>query len=63
MLKIVDNDKKFFEKVKNNKKKEIKKEYFYGIELNGKLYIIVIINMILRGDGKLNFEKGDMFYL
>ncbi|WP_235676702.1 MULTISPECIES: HsdM family class I SAM-dependent methyltransferase [Bacillus cereus group] len=63
MLKIVDNDKKLSEKAKNNKKKEIKKEHLYGIELNGKLYTIATTNMILRGDGKSNLEKGDMFHL
>ncbi|MFI9226300.1 class I SAM-dependent DNA methyltransferase [Peribacillus frigoritolerans] len=63
MLKLVDSDKRLSEKAKIAKKKEIKKEHLYGVELNGKLYTIATTNMILRGDGKSNLEKGDMFHL
>ncbi|WP_405168938.1 class I SAM-dependent DNA methyltransferase [Paenibacillus sp. FSL H3-0286] len=44
-------------------KQEIKQNHLYGIELQGKLFTIATTNMILRGDGKSNLIKGDMFHV
>lgn len=44
-------------------KTDIKQNHLYGIELQGKLFTIATTSMILRGDGKSNLIKGDMFHI
>lgn len=45
------------------KKKQIKKEQLHGIELQQKLFTIATTNMILRGDGKSNLRRDDVFHV
>lgn len=49
-----------------NKEEEInsvKKNQLYGIELQQKLFTIATTNMILRGDGKSNLRRDDLFHV
>ncbi|WP_232194128.1 class I SAM-dependent DNA methyltransferase [Mammaliicoccus sciuri] len=46
-----------------NKKDEIKQEQIHGIELQQKLFTIATTNMILRGDGKSNLKRDDIFHV
>ncbi|MEB8094100.1 SAM-dependent methyltransferase [Staphylococcus caprae] len=46
-----------------NKKAEIKQEQLHGIELQQKLFTIATTNMILRGDGKSNLKRDDIFHV
>lgn len=46
-----------------NKKVEIKQEQLHGIELQQKLFTIATTNMILRGDGKSNLKRDDIFHV
>lgn len=46
-----------------NKKDEIKQEQLHGIELQQKLFTIATTNMILRGDGKSNLKRDDIFHV
>ena len=41
--------------------KKIKKEQLLGIELNAKMFTLASTNMILRGDGSSNIQKGNSF--
>lgn len=45
------------------KLEEIRKERLYGVELQDKLFAIGTSNMILRGDGKANFQRHNFFDL
>ncbi|MGP1438457.1 MAG: HsdM family class I SAM-dependent methyltransferase [Treponema sp.] len=40
---------------------EIKKKRLLGIELNAEMYVLAATNMILRGDGSSNIQKGNSF--
>lgn len=40
---------------------KIKKEQLLGVELNAEMYTLAATNMILRGDGSSNIEKGSAF--
>jgi len=50
MLKQVDNE---------SKKREIRRNQLYGIELQDYMFTIATTNMILRGDGKSNLKNED----
>ncbi len=40
---------------------EIKKKRLLGVELNAEMYTLAATNMILRGDGSSNIQKGNTF--
>ena len=40
---------------------KIKKEQLLGVELNAEMYTLATTNMILRGDGSSNIQKGNTF--
>lgn len=40
---------------------KVKKEQLLGVELNAEMYTLATTNMILRGDGSSNIEKGSAF--
>lgn len=44
-----------------NKLEEIKKFQLHGVELQEKLFAVGTTNMILRGDGKANFQRNSIF--
>lgn len=44
-------------------KERIKKDQLHGIEIQDKLFSIGTTNMILRGDGKANFQRHNFFDL
>lgn len=46
-----------------DKKNHIKQEQLHGIELQQKLFTIATTNMILRGDGKSNLKRDDIFHV
>ncbi|MEB7365390.1 HsdM family class I SAM-dependent methyltransferase [Staphylococcus borealis] len=46
-----------------SKKAHIKQEQLHGIELQQKLFTIATTNMILRGDGKSNLKRDDIFHV
>lgn len=46
-----------------NRLEAIKKEQLHGVELQDKLFAIGTTNMILRGDGKANFQRHSIFEL
>ena len=41
--------------------REIKAERLLGVELNAEMYTLAATNMILRGDGSSNIQKGNTF--
>ncbi|QZE12563.1 class I SAM-dependent DNA methyltransferase [Mycoplasma sp. Ms02] len=45
----------------NQKIQEIKKKQLLGVELNAEMYTLAATNMILRGDGQSNIQKGNTF--
>ncbi|WP_205728494.1 HsdM family class I SAM-dependent methyltransferase [Bacillus wiedmannii] len=45
----------------NEKIKEIKEQQLLGVELNAKMFTLASTNMILRGDGSSNIQKGSSF--
>lgn len=45
------------------KREEIREHRLFGIELQDKLFAIGTTNMILRGDGKANFQRHNFFDL
>lgn len=47
----------------DKKIKNIKKNQLLGVELNAEMYTLAATNMILRGDGSSNIQKGDAFNL
>lgn len=55
MIRQVEND--------NDKVSDIKQNKLHGIELQQKLFTIATTNMILRGDGKSNLRRDDMFHI
>ncbi|MCE4963022.1 HsdM family class I SAM-dependent methyltransferase [Staphylococcus haemolyticus] len=55
---------KMLEKTKDgDKRNHIKQEQLHGIELQQKLFTIATTNMILRGDGKSNLKRDDIFHV
>ena len=62
-LMIEDAEKDFGKKTTRAKEKieNIKKKQLLGIELNAKMYTLASTNMILRGDGSSNIQKGSSF--
>lgn len=44
-----------------NKIEEIKKSQLLGVELNAEMFTLAATNMILRGDGSSNIQKGNSF--
>lgn len=47
--------------VAENKIKEIKEKQLLGVELNAEMFTLAATNMILRGDGSSNIQKGNTF--
>ncbi|MCT7469374.1 SAM-dependent methyltransferase [Aliarcobacter cryaerophilus] len=45
----------------NEKIENIKKEQLLGVELNAEMFTLAATNMILRGDGSSNIQKGNTF--
>ena len=45
----------------NNKIQEIKQNQLLGVELNAEMFTLAATNMILRGDGSSNIQKGNTF--
>lgn len=45
----------------NDKIAEIKRDQLLGVELNAEMYTLAATNMILRGDGSSNIQKGNTF--
>ena len=45
----------------NEKITEIKRNQLLGVELNAEMYTLAATNMILRGDGSSNIQKGNTF--
>ena len=45
----------------NEKIAEIKRNQLLGVELNAEMYTLAATNMILRGDGSSNIQKGNTF--
>ena len=45
----------------NEQIENIKKNQLLGVELNAEMYTLAATNMILRGDGSSNIEKGSAF--
>ena len=45
----------------NKKVKEIKERQLLGVELNAEMFTLAGTNMILRGDGSSNIQKGNTF--
>lgn len=45
----------------NTKIDELKKEQLLGVELNAEMFTLAATNMILRGDGSSNIQKGNTF--
>lgn len=46
-----------------DKEERIKQDQLHGIELQQKLFSIATTNMILRGDGKSNLKRDDVFHV
>ncbi|HHW6502801.1 TPA: HsdM family class I SAM-dependent methyltransferase [Staphylococcus aureus] len=49
--------------VNEDKIEDIKKNKLHGVELQQKLFTIATTNMILRGDGKSNLRRDDIFHV
>lgn len=45
----------------NEKIREIKERQLLGVELNAEMFTLAATNMILRGDGSSNIQKGNTF--
>ena len=62
-LMIEDSEIEFGKKTTacENKIKVIKKNQLMGIELNAEMFTLAATNMILRGDGSSNIQKGNAF--
>ncbi|MDR0969938.1 MAG: SAM-dependent methyltransferase [Lentimicrobiaceae bacterium] len=62
-LMISDTETKFGKKTTqaNQKIEQIKKKQLLGVELNAEMYTLAATNMILRGDGSANIQKGNTF--
>lgn len=51
------------QKTDESKQAQIKQKQLHGIELQQKLFTIATTNMILRGDGKSNLKRDDIFHV
>lgn len=62
-LMIQDAEKEFGKKTTRAEEKieHIKKNQLLGVELNAKMFTLASTNMILRGDGSSNIQKGSSF--
>ena len=62
-LMIEDAEKTFGKKTTSakNKIEDIKKHQLLGVELNAEMFTLAATNMILRGDGSSNIQKGNTF--
>ncbi|MTV20862.1 HsdM family class I SAM-dependent methyltransferase [Staphylococcus delphini] len=60
---IAAMNKMLHQTVDEDKRTHIKQEQLYGIELQQKLFTIATTNMILRGDGKSNLKRDDIFHV
>ena len=62
-LMIMDAEREYGRKTTRAEEKieNIKKRQLLGIELNAKMYTLASTNMILRGDGSSNIQKGSSF--
>lgn len=62
-LMIQDAETEFGKKTTRAKEKieHIKKNQLLGVELNAKMFTLASTNMILRGDGSSNIQKGSSF--
>lgn len=62
-LMIESANNKYAKDAKRAKEKieEIKQKRLLGVELNAEMYTLAATNMILRGDGASNIQKGDTF--
>lgn len=60
---IKDAERKFGKKTSKaiEKIESIKKQQLLGVELNAKMFTLASTNMILRGDGSSNIQKGSSF--
>ncbi|QIL50511.1 N-6 DNA methylase [Weissella coleopterorum] len=60
---ISDANNSFGKKTENaaNKIEDIKRNQLLGVELDSKMYTLAATNMILRGDGSANIQKGSSF--
>lgn len=60
---IQDTEKTYGKKTSatEEKVKEIKEKQLLGVELNAEMYTLAATNMILRGDGSSNIQKGNTF--
>lgn len=60
---IADTENAYGRKTTKAEKKieNIKKKQLLGVELNAKMYTLASTNMILRGDGSSNIQKGSSF--
>lgn len=61
---MIDDTKKFYGKATSNaldKIENIKRNQLLGVELNAEMYTLAATNMILRGDGSSNIQKGNTF--
>lgn len=60
---IAAMNKMLHKSVDEYKNSHIKQEQLHGIELQQKLFTIATTNMILRGDGKSNLKRDDIFHV
>ena len=62
-LMIASAEKKWGKDTTKAKEKieEIKRGQLLGVELNAEMYVLAATNMILRGDGSSNIQKGNSF--
>lgn len=60
---IAAMNKMLHKSVDEDKSSHIKQEQLHGIELQQKLFTIATTNMILRGDGKSNLKRDDIFHV
>lgn len=58
---FADADRRYGGPTGDAKREEIKKYQLHGVELQEKLFAIGTTNMILRGDGKANFQRNSFF--
>lgn len=60
---IEDAEKTFGKKTTKSEEKikQIKEKQLLGVELNAKMFTLASTNMILRGDGSSNIQKGSSF--
>ncbi|MCG1010378.1 N-6 DNA methylase [Salinicoccus sp. ID82-1] len=54
---------KMLEQCEPDEVDRVKQHQLYGIELQQKLFTIATTNMILRGDGKSNLRRDDLFHV